>query len=106
MGEMMRAKEVWRELLEIAKNYYDEDKIFYSKTKRGVYKIKSFTKDKIVIEKLRGKLDEVLGKKRFIENWDKLVHGVEWNLPPAIKSFLKLHPKIVEDENGNLIYKE
>ena len=50
----MRAKEVWRELLEIAKNYYDEDKIFYSKTKRGAYKIKSFTKDKIVIEKLRG----------------------------------------------------
>jgi len=55
---------------------------------------------------LRGKLDEVLGKKRFVENWDKLVHGVEWNIPPAIKSFLKLHPKIVENEDGNLIYKE
>ncbi|MCQ6253452.1 hypothetical protein [Methanocaldococcus sp.] len=102
----MRSKKVWRELLEIAKSYYDEDKIFYSKTKRGIYKIKSFSKDKIVIKKLSGKLDEVLGKKRFIENWDKLIYGIEWNISPAIKSFLKLHPKIVEDEKGNLVYKE
>ncbi|NPA63191.1 MAG: hypothetical protein GXN95_06545 [Methanococci archaeon] len=101
----MRPQDVWRELLEIAKLYYDDDKVFYSKTKRGVYKIKSFSKDKIVIKKLRGRVDEVLTKKRFIENWDRIVYGVEWNIPTAVKSFLKLHPKIHENEDGSLIFR-
>ncbi|WP_423792239.1 hypothetical protein ACPB8Q_05795 [Methanocaldococcus indicus] len=98
----MNPKKVWRELLEIAKEYYDEDKIFYSKTKRGIYRIEYFNKDKIVIKLLKGKSEEVLGKKRFLDNFDNLVYGVDWNVSPAIKSFLKLHPKI-EEKDGVLI---
>ncbi|ENN95588.1 hypothetical protein J422_07037 [Methanocaldococcus villosus KIN24-T80] len=99
----MRAKEIWKELLKIAKDYYDEDKKFYSKTKRGVYKIKGFTKDKIIIKKLSGKLDDVLTKKRFINLFDELLYGADVK-PISIKSFLKLHPKI-EEENNKLYYR-
>ncbi len=94
----MDAKKIWKELIDIAKDYYDEDKIFYSKTKRGVYKIKKFNKDKIVIKLLKGKSEEILSKKRFLDNFDNLKYGVHWNVSSAIKSFLKLHPNIVEEE--------
>ena len=96
----MVIKKLWEELLEIAKEYYDENKCFYSKTKRGVYKIKYFDKDKIVIKKFNG-LDDVLTKNRLLINIDRLIYGIPWNIPPSIRSFLLLHPKIKEVD-GNL----
>ena len=53
----------------IAKEYLDNDKEFYSKTGRGVYKIKYVSKDKVVIKKLKGKNDEVIGKRLFLNNF-------------------------------------
>ncbi|WP_456418900.1 hypothetical protein [Methanocaldococcus infernus] len=93
-------KKLWEELLEIAKTYHKENKYFYSKTKRGVYKIKSYDKDKIVIKKFNG-IDEVLTKNRLFSNIDKLIYGTPWKISSCLKTFLLLHPKIKE-ENGNL----
>ncbi|WP_322785244.1 hypothetical protein [Methanotorris igneus] len=91
--------------MRIAKEYFDSDREFYSKTKRGVYKIKYVSKDKVVIKKLRGKNDEVVGKKLFLNNFENLKEGKEWNCVPAVRAFLMLHPKIKE-KDGVLVYEE
>ena len=89
----------------IAKEYLDNDKEFYSKTGRGVYKIKYVSKDKVVIKKLKGKNDEVIGKRLFLNNFKNLKEGKKWHCIPAIRAFLMLHPKIKE-KDGVLIYEE